>query len=134
MSAIRERICQFLDLKNISKREFARKTKISANYLSFDSEIKSDILLKIFNCFPELSITWLLSGEGDMLNKNQAHNPDDSKNFNYLIETNKNLSESNRQLSETNAQLVKKIQEDAGVASADTVLVTEGRPQKNQKH
>lgn len=134
MSTIRERLLQFIDYKQISNREFCRIIGVSPGFLGSNSDIGSKIVSKIIDKFSEISLLWLVSGKGEMLNKNQNQLLEEPQTLSYLIQTNKNLSETMRQLTETNAQLVKKMQEDAGIASADDVLVTEGRPQKNQKH
>lgn len=125
MSAIRDRICQFIDSKNISRRTFAKKTGISANYLSFDSEIKSDILLKIYTCFPEISLVWLITGKGPMINEEKSE-----KSNNDLIATNRNLSESNLQLANSISELIKKMQNIATTAVAEDALVTEAPVKK----
>jgi len=134
MSTIRERILEFIDYKKISNREFNRIIGVSPGFLGSNSDIGSKVVSKIMDNFPEISLMWLISGKGDMLNKNVNHQLEEPQTFNYLIQTNKNLSESMRQLTETNAQLVKKMQEDVATAPADGVLVTEGHRQKTQKH
>lgn len=66
MSKIQERIKQFIDVKNISVREFCRIIGVSPSFLARDAEISSDKLLNIINAFPEIFIEWLLTGKGKM--------------------------------------------------------------------
>lgn len=139
-SFIKQRITHIADFKGISYKDFCEKIGMTTANFRGEAQktpINSDVIAKILSLFDDISPEWLISGKGEMLkskNLKTSQTLAEPETFNYLIQTNKNLSESNRQLSETNAQLVKKIQEDVGTASADGVLVTEGRPQKNQKH
>ncbi len=66
-SPIKQRILQFVEYKNISKREFYAKTGISRGTLDNNSGITEDILTKIFAIYPEISPNWLLTGEGSIL-------------------------------------------------------------------
>jgi hypothetical protein len=87
MSKIQERIKQFIDVKNISVREFCRTIGVSPSFLARDAEISSDKLLNIINTFPEISIEWLLTGNEPMLKKaNLNLQPDDQDTFRELYD------------------------------------------------
>lgn len=77
-SPIKQRILQFVEYKNVSKREFYAKTGISRGTLDNNSGITEDILSKIFAIFPEISPNWLLTGEGSMLIGEKIHQNTDN--------------------------------------------------------
>ena len=70
-----DRLRKFLDSKGISVRQFEQMIGSSdgkiAKFMATNSSLKSDTLSKIMEVFPQLSIEWLLAGEGDMLKTNQ---------------------------------------------------------------
>lgn len=67
MNEIKERLAQFADSLGISKREFCRAIDVSPTFLANSSEIASDKVLNIINAFPQISLEWLISGNGGML-------------------------------------------------------------------
>lgn len=70
--SIKERLRQFIMFKNISTREFERLIQVSYGFVANMSNSTSpQKISKISHCFPELSIEWLLTGEGEML-KNES--------------------------------------------------------------
>lgn len=64
---IKERILEFLENKDISKREFYLKTGLSNGFLDKVDNIGSDKMEKILSAYPLLNLYWLVTGEGDML-------------------------------------------------------------------
>lgn len=66
-----DRLRKFLDSKGISVRQFEQMIGSSdgkiAKFMATNSSLKSDTLSKIMEVFPQLSIEWLLTGEGEML-------------------------------------------------------------------
>lgn len=66
---MKERILEFLLYKGITQRAFCRNIGMSENWVAtMRSTCRNDTLLKIEECYPELNMKWLTSGEGDMLN------------------------------------------------------------------
>lgn len=68
-----QRIEDFISEKKISKRRFEIDLEFSNGFLSTskkqDSSLGVDKILRITEKYKELSIKWLLTGEGDMLEK-----------------------------------------------------------------
>lgn len=70
ISPIKQRILQFADSLNISKRDFYAKIGVSRGTLESKTGITEDILAKFVATFPEVSIDWLMQGKGEMVKKN----------------------------------------------------------------
>lgn len=65
--AVKERLIQFCEIKELSKSEFERKCNLSNGYInSIRKGIGDEKLDKILEQFPELNRNWLLFGEGEM--------------------------------------------------------------------
>lgn len=68
MNDIQKRINTLISFLNISKREFERSIGVSPGYIAnISRSIQPDKAMRISNQYPEVSIGWLLSGEGEML-------------------------------------------------------------------
>lgn len=74
MSKIKDRIIQYIEYKGIGKREFCRSISVSPTFLANDSEISSDKVFNIFSEHPDISLEWLISGEGAMLRSKSPTN------------------------------------------------------------
>lgn len=74
MGAI-QRILEYIELKGISKYKFYKKTGLSNGFLGKGENIGSDKCEIILSCFPDINSTWLLTGKGKMLLK-QDSDPD----------------------------------------------------------
>ena len=67
-TTVKQRIEKFINVKGISIREFERAAGLSNGYVkSLREAPKQKKLADILSAFPELSRTWLLTGEGEML-------------------------------------------------------------------
>ncbi len=67
---IKERILTFLEMRGIKKTEFFQRTGIqSSNFKGKNllSQIGGDMIVKILTEYKELSPSWLMLGEGNML-------------------------------------------------------------------
>lgn len=74
ISPIKERILQFIENQEITKKDFCDKTKISyANMRgkSLFSEIGGEQISEILSQYGEISPEWLLLGKGEMLRNDQ---------------------------------------------------------------
>lgn len=67
MSAI-ERLRTFIEYKGVSKYSFYKAIGVANGYLDKGSNIGSDKCEKICYTYPDLNLTWLITGKGDMLN------------------------------------------------------------------
>lgn len=65
----KERIMQFLKYKGIAQGKFEKMAGLSNGYISnLKSNPSPEKLMNILSAFPEINQTWLLTGEGEMLN------------------------------------------------------------------
>lgn len=74
---IKERIKEVMNYKGISASEFAREIGVLRSAISHVISGRNkpglEFILKILNRFPEIDTHWLLTGNGEMLQKN-LHN------------------------------------------------------------
>lgn len=68
ISPIKQRILFYADKIGISKREFYSRIGVSRGTLEAKTGITEDVLTKFFATYPEVSIRWVMTGEGEMLN------------------------------------------------------------------
>ena len=67
-TTVKERIVSFLKEKGLSQSAFEKSTGLSNGYVNNISKgIGAEKLQRIIEIYPELSQTWLLTGEGEML-------------------------------------------------------------------
>lgn len=64
---IRNRIVKYIDHKMISKYKFYQIIGVSNGFLDKTGSIGSDKCEKISYVFPDLNMTWLLTGKGEMI-------------------------------------------------------------------
>lgn len=68
---VNQRIRQIIENENLSVNAFAKKIGVPqrtlANMLSRGTEPSTKTVNAVINAFPDLSQSWLLTGEGDML-------------------------------------------------------------------
>ncbi|WP_394706606.1 hypothetical protein [uncultured Draconibacterium sp.] len=71
---------QYIETLNISKREFYAKTGISRGTLESGTGITEDILAKFIVTYDEISVEWLILGDGPTLKKEkkEVHSSSDS--------------------------------------------------------
>lgn len=69
---MKQRLVSYVrNTEKISNRDFERKVGLSDGFLSRPGTISTDSLMKIAVSCPELSLRWLILGDGEMLrNKN----------------------------------------------------------------
>lgn len=71
--AVKQRIKQFIDYKNMSIRAFERSCGLSNGYINgIEETIMPRKLASISSQYPDLNTGWLLTGEGNMLNEDNA--------------------------------------------------------------
>lgn len=65
---VKSRLIEFLKFKSISQKAFAQSVGVSAGFVNaIRVSIQPKTLEKISNVYPDLNITWLLTGVGPML-------------------------------------------------------------------
>ncbi len=66
---VKERIREFIKYKGLSERKFCLSIDVSAAFVnSIVKSIQPDKVERIALQYPELNITWLLTGKGEMIN------------------------------------------------------------------
>lgn len=65
---VKYRLIQYLEIKKVSKAEFGRAIGVSSAFVtSMRKSIQPDKVESIALNYPDLNITWLLTGNGEML-------------------------------------------------------------------
>ena len=91
ISPVKQRILLFADKIGISKREFYTKIGVSRGTLEAKTGITEDVLTKFFATYPEVSIPWVMTGEGEMF-----HNTNDVlPNQTFSLKTDTMVAEQN---------------------------------------
>jgi hypothetical protein len=102
-----ERIFNFIDYKKISVNEFSKKVDVSNGYFAkqrlSNANVGSQIIEKIINTYPDISIEWLVIGKGEMLKPEARPVP--------VREPDKSALEMIWELSAENALLKREIEE-----------------------
>lgn len=80
-SPIKQRILQFADSLGVSKRAFYTSIDVSRGTLESPTGITEDVLTKFIAAYPNVSLSWLILGEGGFYNVGK--NNDDAKQAIY---------------------------------------------------
>lgn len=93
ISPIKQRILHFAKTLGISKRSFYEKIDVSRGTLESKTGITEDIVAKFIAAYPQVSLEWLIRGEGDMLvsQENISEKKDNSKTTENVREMNPNI-------------------------------------------
>jgi len=68
--SVKQRLKDYLKFKHITERAFAESIEVSSGYVSAISKsIQPDKMQRISMQYPDLNTSWLLTGEGNMLNE-----------------------------------------------------------------
>lgn len=79
---VKERIREFIKYLRISEREFCRRIDVSTSYVnSIRTSVQPDKMKSIAAQFPELNPMWLLTGEGEMLQKGNVNQVSGNNNM-----------------------------------------------------
>jgi len=122
----------YLEKKNIKKPEFYKITGLSNGFLDKNEGVSSNIIETIVSKFSDLSIEWLVTGQGEMLrsdinntqhthiptSQNQCKDTKNNSNFqadsniiNELLQRLENLSKENGRLEAENKHLREELAE-----------------------
>ncbi|HBK31267.1 MAG TPA: hypothetical protein DDZ96_05705 [Porphyromonadaceae bacterium] len=74
---VKERIKLFLKHLNIGQNKFEAKVGWSNGYINNTKNISSDKLNQIIKEYPQLNLTWLITGKGEMINSDRAEQTTD---------------------------------------------------------
>lgn len=72
LSGAKGRLLEYLDCKDIKKAEFYRTTGLANGFLDKNDNIGSDNIEIIVSKYPEINLSWLVTGNGEMLVKNDG--------------------------------------------------------------
>ena len=78
-ASIIERIIQVIDNKGITKYKFCNDLGVSKGFLDKPREITTDRYANILEYLPDVSETWLLTGEGEMFKNETSDTPAEYK-------------------------------------------------------
>lgn len=74
-SSVKQRIKEFAKYKERSVRSFESKVGLTLGYVNaIRKSIQPDKIERIASTYPDLNISWLLTGEGDMTTSDHLHN------------------------------------------------------------
>lgn len=74
-SLVRQRLKNFISYRNMSIRAFQEAACLSNSFVaSIDQSIAPKTRAKIQSAFPDLNMSWLLTGEGEMLRQASSQN------------------------------------------------------------
>lgn len=80
-----KRLKQLIDYYGISTRQFEQKINVSngviAKVLVQNTTLRSDVLSKIADNFPDINIGWILTGKGEMFLQKCGNVPEDYSQF-----------------------------------------------------
>jgi len=72
ISPIKQRILEYADTLNISKRKFYEKIGVSRGTLESKTGITEDIVAKFIANYPEINVEWLITGFGERFKKDMV--------------------------------------------------------------
>lgn len=111
-SPIKQRILQFVDSLGISKRDFYSKTGISRGTLENNAGITEDTITKIFATFKDVNPFWLITGEGEMINKIESRSNSANE---HAEETKLKLSALQKECNEKGNRIIALLDENAAL-------------------
>jgi hypothetical protein len=81
-TTVKQRLSEFITSLNIAPSRFEKECGLSNGYLrQLRKEPSRDKIESIIAKFPQLSVEWLLNGEGEMLRAGYTQNVTESENF-----------------------------------------------------
>ena len=73
---MKERLLEFIRFKGMRVSTFEKMAGLSNAYVqNFKGNMSAEKLERVLNAFPELNQTWLLTGEGEMIKRNEDDAP-----------------------------------------------------------
>ncbi len=137
-NTVLKRLRLFIKEQNISNKLFCKNIDLPEATLKSlfqrNSYPTTEILIKILNEYPYLSLEWLLSGQGEMLNKDGVKLDESSKNKARLTpEMSSNKEEMNFKKTPGYSEMIDKISELSGKLAVRENEVHELKKRLEQK-
>ena len=74
LSSVKSRLIEFIRYRRMSNRAFSKSIGVCDTYItSMNTAPAPDKITRIVEQYPELNITWLLTGIGEMLNTQSSN-------------------------------------------------------------
>lgn len=109
ISPVKERLMLLSSHFNMSPNEFSLRIGKNRSFVKgITKEVGSDVLRHIYHTFKHVNITWIVTGEGDMIINDSEDINNDSLVF-HLKEENRLLKKENNNLIRENAKLQAKL-------------------------
>lgn len=94
-SEMQRRLCLLTEALGVSNREFSRKIGKSDNYIAtMNIDITVGVVNNIYTAYPQTNLVFLITGKGDILNKE----PISEELSSYLKKENLELKNENKEL------------------------------------
>lgn len=90
ISLIKKRILQYIDNQGLTKYKFYQDSGITRGVLDKDSGITEDNIAKFIAYAPDVNLSWLILGEGEMLNT-KSEEKTNKKNVSINVSKNVNI-------------------------------------------
>lgn len=142
ISPIKQRILSFAATLPLSKRDFYLKIGVSRGTLESKTGITEDVMAKFIASYPQVSIIWLVTGQGSMLRADEPSTnsvtpstdapaafvkPDDSILYNMYKDLQAEKKEKESEIKELNAKMLA-MSEEIGRLKAKLGEEPEGHP------
>lgn len=126
-SPIKQRVLQYINFSKMTKSYFYEMTNITYGILESEFGITEDVLRKVISNCPDLSIQWLLTGEGEMIKqpdlsaKSKSYTEkQDNKSCGICIEKNNRIADL-LERTKAQAQIIDKFMSTLPVSCTDTI-------------
>ncbi|MCK9303282.1 MAG: hypothetical protein PHU62_07815 [Bacteroidales bacterium] len=122
---IKERVKQLIESQNIAKEEFYKKVGVtSANFRgkALKTPLNSSTIANIFAEIPDVNLEWLITGRGEMLQKNEISDAKSDEILREIIrEKDKRIEELVSENAILKGKIVSEAAECAGVERCSSV-------------
>lgn len=98
LSGAKGRLLEYLDCMDIKKAEFYRTTGLANGFLDKNDNIGSDNIEIIVSKYPNINLSWLVTGNGEMLRDDGNNNLKNIEDMEKLLEMLRMAMEQNRAL------------------------------------
>jgi|LSQX01.3.fsa_nt_gb hypothetical protein len=126
-SPIKQRVLQYINFSKMTKSYFYEMTNITYGILESEFGITEDVLRKVISNCPDLSIQWLLTGEGEMIKqpdlsaKSKSYTEkQDNKSCGICIEKDNRIADL-LERTKAQAQIIDKFMSTLPVSCTDTI-------------